>query len=109
MKEKSTLAHAIVGIFFNILGWFGARDNDSAGLGDWYPSKKKFPHGVKPLSDRVHELGMKFGIWYEPEGVNPNSDLYREHPDWVYYYDGIPRHVRQKKVIATLYVRQVAN
>ncbi|KAI7856838.1 alpha-galactosidase [Circinella umbellata] len=88
-------------------GWFGARDNDSAGLGDWYPSKKKFPDGVKPLSDRVHELGMKFGIWYEPEGVNPNSDLYREHPDWVFYYDGIPRYEARNQLVLNLGMPEV--
>lgn len=51
-------------------GWFGARDNDSAGLGDWYVNKDKFPNGVKPIADRAHALGMKFGIWFEPEGVS---------------------------------------
>lgn len=60
-----------------MLGWahsfstfnVGDRDNDSAGLGDWYPSKKKFPDGLKPLADHVHDLGMKFGVWFEPESV----------------------------------------
>lgn len=51
-------------------GWFGARDNDSAGLGDWFVNKKKFPNGLKPLADRVHDLGMKFGLWFEPEAVS---------------------------------------
>lgn len=50
-------------------GWFGARDNDSAGLGDWFVNKQKFPNGLKPLADHVHQLGMKFGVWFEPEGV----------------------------------------
>ena len=63
-------------------GWFGKRDNDHAGLGDWTPTPKKFPHGLKPVIDRVHALGMDFGIWVEPEMVNPDSDLYRAHPEW---------------------------
>ncbi len=63
-------------------GWFGKRDNDHAGLGDWTVTPKKFPQGLKPVIDRVHALGMDFGIWVEPEMVNPDSDLYREHPEW---------------------------
>lgn len=68
-------------------GWFGKRDDDNASLGDWVVSKKKFPHGLKPLIDRVNELGMDFGLWVEPEMVNPDSDLYRLHPDWTYHYE----------------------
>ena len=68
-------------------GWFGQRINDWAGLGDWKVNKLKFPSGLKPLIDKVTKLGMKFGLWFEPEMVNPNSDLYRAHPDWAYHYD----------------------
>jgi alpha-galactosidase len=64
-------------------GWFGARRGDHAGLGDWQPYPGAFPHGVRPLADSVHKLGMRFGLWVEPEMVNPDSDLYRAHPDWV--------------------------
>ena len=64
-------------------GWFGARRNDRAGLGDWYVSKDVYPDGLKPLADHVRSLGMEFGLWFEPEMVNPDSDLYRAHPDWV--------------------------
>jgi alpha-galactosidase len=63
-------------------GWFGKRDDDHAGLGDWTITPKKFPQGLKPVIDRVHALGMDFGIWVEPEMVNPDSDLYRQHPEW---------------------------
>lgn len=63
-------------------GWFGKRDDDHAGLGDWTVTPKKFPQGLKPVIDRVHALGMDFGIWVEPEMVNPDSDLYRQHPEW---------------------------
>ncbi|HEX3588339.1 MAG TPA: alpha-galactosidase [Pseudonocardiaceae bacterium] len=64
-------------------GWFGARRDDHAGLGDWQPYPAAFPRGLRPLADHVHGLGMRFGIWVEPEMVNEDSDLYRAHPDWV--------------------------
>jgi alpha-galactosidase len=72
-------------------GWFGARRNDSAGLGDWIVSRDVFPDGLEPLVAEVHRLGMKFGLWVEPEMVNPDSDLYRQHPDWVLHFPGRPR------------------
>ena len=64
-------------------GWFGGRVSDHAGLGDWTPNPERFPGGLRPLSAEVHRLGMRFGLWVEPEMVNPDSDLYRAHPDWV--------------------------
>lgn len=67
-------------------GWFGERNSDHAGLGDWYVNKEKFPNGLTPLIQKVNDLGMDFGIWIEPEMVNENSDLYRQHPEWIYRY-----------------------
>lgn len=67
-------------------GWFHGRNHDRAGLGDWWPDARKFPNGLQPLIDRVNALGMEFGIWIEPEMVNPDSDLYRAHPDWVIHF-----------------------
>ncbi|HEY4383626.1 MAG TPA: alpha-galactosidase, partial [Ktedonobacteraceae bacterium] len=67
-------------------GWFVGRVSDAAGLGDWHPDPRKFPRGLGPLIERVHDLGMAFGLWVEPEMVNPDSDLYRAHPDWVYAF-----------------------
>ncbi len=64
-------------------GWFRGRDHDRAALGDWYLDEKKYPHGLKPVIDHVKNLGMEFGIWVEPEMINPDSDLYRAHPDWL--------------------------
>ncbi|MEU8473122.1 alpha-galactosidase [Streptomyces sp. NPDC029006] len=64
-------------------GWFGGRDDDRSGLGDWTPHPGRFPRGLRPLADEVHRLGMAFGVWVEPEMVNADSDLYRLHPDWV--------------------------
>ena len=63
-------------------GWFGARNNDKAGLGDYYVNKKKLPKGLEGLSKAIRDKGMQFGLWFEPESVNPDSDLYRAHPDW---------------------------
>ncbi|OCT10639.1 alpha-galactosidase [Paenibacillus pectinilyticus] len=67
-------------------GWFGQRHSDRAGLGDWYVNAEKFPHGLEELIDHVKGLGMAFGLWVEPESVNPDSDLYRAHPEWVYQF-----------------------
>ena len=64
-------------------GWFGARRNDRAGLGDWVANKELLPDGIKGLSERMEAIGMKFGLWFEPEMVNKDSDLYRAHPDWI--------------------------
>ncbi len=63
-------------------GWFGKRDDDNRGLGDWFVNQKKLPGGLEALAPKIHELGMKFGIWVEPEMVSEDSDLYRKHPDW---------------------------
>ena len=70
-------------------GWFGSRRSDAAGLGDWFVAKDIYPQGLRPLADHVRSLGMEFGLWFEPEMVNPDSDLYRAHPDWVLGADGI--------------------
>ncbi len=83
-------------------GWFGQRKNDHAGLGDWYVNKEKFPHGLKPVIDRVHQLGMDFGIWVEPEMVNPDSDLYRKHPDWAMNFPGRPRTEARNQLLLNL-------
>ena len=63
-------------------GWFGDRNNDKAGLGDWYPNPKKFPNGLTDFQKKINEAGVKLGIWIEPEMVNPDSNLFREHPEW---------------------------
>jgi alpha-galactosidase len=83
-------------------GWFGQRANDHAGLGDWYVNKEKFPNGLKPVIDRVHQLGMDFGIWVEPEMVNPNSDLYRKHPEWAMNFPGRPRTEGRNQLLLNL-------
>ena len=83
-------------------GWFGQRKDDHAGLGDWYVNPQKFPHGLKPLIEKVHSLGMDFGLWVEPEMVNPDSDLYRKHPDWVLNFPGRPRTEQRNQMVLNL-------
>jgi alpha-galactosidase len=83
-------------------GWFGQRKDDHAGLGDWYVNAEKFPRGLKPLIDKVHSLGMDFGLWVEPEMINPDSDLYRKHPDWVLNFPGRPRSESRNQLVLNL-------
>ncbi len=64
-------------------GWFGIRNDDKTSLGDWIANKKKLPSGIKGLTEKVNALGISFGLWFEPEMVSPDSDLYRSHPDWI--------------------------
>ena len=64
-------------------GWFGERSNEHAGLGDWFANTKRLPQGITGLSKKIGGIGMKFGLWFEPEMVNKDSDLYRQHPDWI--------------------------
>ncbi len=69
-------------------GWFGRRDNDTSSLGDWFIDKNKLPHGLDPLISRCKKHSLKFGIWFEPEAVNPDSEMYKAHPDWALKTDG---------------------
>lgn len=83
-------------------GWFQGRAIDNAGLGDWWPDPKKFPNGLQPLIGRVNELGMGFGLWIEPEMVNPDSNLYRAHPDWVIHFPTRRRTEMRNQLILNL-------
>jgi alpha-galactosidase len=80
-------------------GWFHGRNDDHAGLGDWWCDETKFPRGLTPLIQRVNALGMDFGLWVEPEMVNPDSDLYRAHPDWVIHFPGRARTEARNQLI----------
>jgi alpha-galactosidase len=81
-------------------GWFGNRRNDTAGLGDWQVATDVWPDGLNPLIDHVRSLGMEFGLWVEPEMVNPDSDLFRAHPDWVLSSPGrLPEAWRHQQVL----------
>lgn len=90
-------------------GWFGKRNNDRAGLGDWTVNREKFPQGLTPLIRRVRELGMEFGLWVEPEMVNPDSDLYRAHPDWVINFKGRPRSEGRNQMVLNLARKEVCD
>ncbi|MDA8870995.1 alpha-galactosidase, partial [Rhizobiaceae bacterium] len=88
-------------------GWFGgrdqSRDDDSSSLGDWYADPRKYPDGLGPVVDHVVDVcGMEFGLWVEPEMVNPNSDLYRAHPDWVLALDPYPRILSRNQLVLDL-------
>jgi len=88
-------------------GWFGKRNTDNAGLGDWFVNKTKFPNDLQPLIAEVNRLGMDFGLWVEPEMVNPDSDLYRAHPDWVMNFAGRPRTELRNQLVLNLALPEV--
>ena len=85
-KLADVAAHVGVERFVLDDGWFSGRRNDTAGLGDWTIDSSVWPDGLHPLINHVKSLGMEFGIWCEPEMVNPDSDLFRKHPDWVLHH-----------------------
>ncbi|MDX3130137.1 alpha-galactosidase [Streptomyces europaeiscabiei] len=105
-EQQGTLARraAAIGVELFVVddGWFGARTSDRAGLGDWTPNPDRFPKGLKPLADYVHALGMQFGIWVEPEMVNPDSELYRAHPEWAQFQPGRKRTELRNQLVLNL-------
>ena len=102
-EGQSKLAERAAGIGVELFvvddGWFPGRNNDHAGLGDWRVDPQKFPRGLRPLVEYVNGLGMQFGLWVEPEMVNPDSDLYRAHPDWIYYFPRRPRSESRQQLV----------
>lgn len=80
-------------------GWFGKRDSDKSGLGDWFVNEQKLRGGLKNLVDKVNALGMKFGIWFEPEMISEDSDLYRAHPDWCLHIPGRGRSLSRNQMV----------
>ncbi len=83
-------------------GWFGRRDDDTGSLGDWFVHPGKLPHGLKPLCDKCAEQGMDFGLWFEPEMVSPDSELYRAHPDWALGEPGRPLCLGRNQLVLDL-------
>lgn len=83
-------------------GWFKNRNSDASGLGDWYVDEAVFPEGLGPLVDYVNAKGMEFGLWIEPEMVNPDSDLYRTHPEWALNADPAPRVLSRNQLVLDL-------
>jgi alpha-galactosidase len=90
-------------------GWFVGRRDEHAGLGDWTVDLDKFPRGLGPLVQRVTKLGMGFGLWVEPEMVNPDSNLYRAHPDWVYHFENRSRTESRYQLVLNLGRKDVAD
>ena len=80
-------------------GWFGRRDDDTSSLGDWFVNEEKLKGGIHALVTRVKALGLKFGIWYEPEMISPDSDLFRAHPDWAIGVPGRKRSVGRQQYV----------
>ena len=83
-------------------GWFGSRDDVTSSLGDWTVDRRKYPDGLGPLAERVTALGMEFGLWFEPEMVNPDSDLLRAHPDWALTVEGRPAPLSRHQLVLDL-------
>ena len=83
-------------------GWFGKRDNDTCSLGDWEPNRSKLPGGLQRISRKVQGLGMGFGVWVEPEMVNRDSSLYKEHPDWAMQIPGKPHSEGRNQMLLDL-------
>ncbi|MCR2806300.1 alpha-galactosidase [Paenibacillus soyae] len=88
--EKIAEAGAELGIELFVLddGWFGKRDSDNSSLGDWFEDRRKLPDGLRDLAERINRRGLKFGLWFEPEMISPDSELYRAHPDWCLHVAG---------------------
>ncbi|SKB72344.1 alpha-galactosidase [Lachnospiraceae bacterium] len=90
-------------------GWFGKRNDDYAGLGDWFVNTEKLPQGVKGLSEKINDLGLKFGIWIEPEMVNEDSDLFRAHPEWVLGAPDRPRTLGRHQMVLDFSKKEVVD
>ena len=90
-------------------GWFGKRDSDNCSLGDWVVDKRKLPGGIEAIHDVLKKHGMTLGIWFEPEMVSPDSDLYRAHPDWCLHIDGRPRSEGRQQLMLNLSRKEVCD
>ncbi len=110
LMELAT-AGAAVGIERFVLddGWFAGRNDDTSSLGDWWTDSAKYPNGLKPLADHVVGLGMEFGLWVEPEMVNPDSDLYGAHPDWALTTPGRPVITARNQLVLDMAQPEVAD
>ncbi len=108
---KLAKAGKAVGIELFVMddGWFGERNDDSCSLGDWKPNPKKLPNGIKGISEKIEALGMKFGLWVEPEMVNVKSELYEKHPDWTLEIPGKPHSEGRNQRILDLSKFEVQN
>ncbi|MEK3882467.1 alpha-galactosidase [Paenibacillus sp. PL2-23] len=99
--ESIAQAGSELGIELFVLddGWFGKRDDDRTSLGDWFVDRRKLPNGLEDLVARVNRLGLSFGLWFEPEMISPDSELYRAHPDWCLHVEGRRRTQARQQLI----------
>lgn len=98
-KESSNLG---IELFVLDDGWFGERNNDDCSLGDWFVNEEKIKGGLNSLAKDINEMGMQFGLWFEPEMISPKSKLYEEHPDWCIHIEGRVRSESRKQLILDL-------
>ena len=90
-------------------GWFGNRYDDHRALGDWFVNRKKFPNGIKEIADYLAKKGVKLGIWFEPEMISPESELYKKHPDWCIHIENRPRSQGRYQLILDLTRKEVCD
>ena len=90
-------------------GWFGQRDDDFRSLGDWFPNRRKLPQGLKPTLEKIRSLGLKVGLWVEPEMVNEDSQLYRTHPDWALTVPGRKPTMSRSQLVLNMSRKDVVN
>lgn len=90
-------------------GWFGKRNSDNCSLGDWVEDKNKLPDGMGGLAKKVNDMGMKFGLWFEPEMISEDSDLYRAHPDWHIHVSGRPCSLGRRQMVLDLSRKDVCD
>lgn len=88
-------------------GWFGNRNDDTTSLGDWFVNEKKLKGGLPKLVKRINDLGLKFGIWFEPEMISPESELYKKHPDWCVHIDGRNRTLARNQLVIDMTRKEV--
>lgn len=98
-KEASSLG---IELFVLDDGWFGKRDDDTTSLGDWFVNEEKIKGGLGKLSKEINDMGLQFGLWFEPEMVSPKSELYKKHPDWCIHVPGRNRSTAREQLILDL-------
>ena len=109
MHIARTAAQCGIELFVLDDGWFGKRNQDNCSLGDWTVNLQKLPRGLAGLSEDIHALGLRFGLWFEPEMVSPDSELYRAHPDWCLHAENRPRTQARNQLILDLSREEVQN
>jgi len=105
-KEASNLG---IELFVLDDGWFGKRDDDTTSLGDWFVNEEKIKGGLGKLSKEINDMGVEFGLWFEPEMVSPSSELYRKHPDWCIHVSGRNRSTAREQLILDLSRKEVCD